>query len=190
MSDSAQMHPSVGEALAPLLRRPHLFFTAQWNWKSALLSAMIRGLIFLIATVRRGAAEIGVAVLVEALFSAAAAGVWGGVTQALRHAWPRWLARLIFIVLLPAAMLTLDAAAHYASGMRRMGLSLIMAAVFSMFSSMFNLHIMRRGALLIGAEGDTLGRDMARMPGLIAEFVSLLARGGFRFASRCMPGGR
>jgi hypothetical protein len=163
---------SVGEALRELARHPGHYFVVKWNWKSALLSATIRGTILLIATIKRGWFDISTAVAIEAAFSASVSGVYGSFTQAMRFARPEWLSKLIFALVLPSGLLALDSAIHYYTGMRRMMLSVIMLGTFSALSSLFNLYIMRHGALLVGREGDSLGQDMARMPRLIGGFLA------------------
>ena len=163
---------TVAQALLHLARHPIRYFVINWNWKSALFSAMIRATIFLIATIRRPWADISVAVLVEVAFSTAVAGVYGSFTQAMRWARPEWLSRIIFAVCLPLLLLWLDYIVHFYTGMRHMRISLIMSATFSALSSLFNLYIMRHGVMLVGGEGRPLHRDLRSMPRLIGGFVA------------------
>jgi hypothetical protein len=163
---------TVWNSLAELASHPVLYFVVNWNWKSALLSSIIRGLIFLLATIRRDTAEISLAVIVEMIFSALVAGIYGAFTQVMRFATPEWISKLIFAVFLPAVLFYLDYLVHIYTGMRHMTLSLIFSASFSALSSLFNLYVMRHGALLVGEEGESLSRDVGRMPRLVAGFVA------------------
>lgn len=163
---------TVGQALLQLARHPIHSFVINWNWKSALFSALLRASIFLIATIRRPLVDISVAVAVEIAFSTAVAGVYGSFTQAMRWARPEWLSRTIFVVVLPSILLLFDYIAHFYTGMRHMRLSLIMSAIFTGLASLFNLYIMRQGVMLVGGEGGPLHRDLRSMPRLIAGFVA------------------
>jgi len=142
-----------------------------WNWKTALFSVLNRGTIFLIAMIRHGTVEISVALVVEAIFSATASGVYGAFTQAMCFTRPRWLARFLVGLFLPTVMLGLDYLAHYCTGMQHMRLSLISSGLLSVLSSLFSFYAMGHGALLVGNQGGPLSRDLKRMPVLIAKFV-------------------
>lgn len=170
-STNGSSRPTVGYALGRLARHPVHYFIIDWNWKTAFFSGMNRGTIYLIAMIRRGNVEISVAIIVEAIFSATASGVYGAFTQAMRFARPRWLARLTVAMLLPAIMLGLDYLAHHYTGMRNMRLSLIFTGLLSVISSLFTFYTMGEGALLVGNQGQPLYRDLMRMPVLIAKFI-------------------
>ena len=164
--------PTVGQAVSQLLRHPVRQLIAQWNWKSALFSVLNRGSIFLVATLRRGAVEMSVAVGVEILFAAVAVGIYSAFIQALRFARPRWLANLVIGVGLPGVLLTLDYLAHRYTGMRRIEASMIFLGFWSSLASLFNVFIMRRGVWLVGKQSEPLWRDLARMPALIGSFIA------------------
>jgi hypothetical protein len=164
--------PTVGQAVSQLLRHPARQLIAHWNWKSALFSVLNRGSIFLVATLRRGAVEMSVAVGVEIIFAAVAVGIYSAFIQALRFARPRWLANLVIGVGLPGVLLMLDYLAHRYTGMHRMQASMIFLGFWSSFASLFNVFIMRRGVWLVGKQSEPLWRDLARMPALIGSFVA------------------
>ena len=48
------VRPTVGAVLRDLTRRPRIYLIARWNWKSAAMSAVIRGVLFFAATIRSG----------------------------------------------------------------------------------------------------------------------------------------
>lgn len=163
-----------------LAAHPVRHFVEGWNWKSAIFSAAIRAGIFLLATMKRRAVDVSTAVAVELAFSTFVAGVSGAFTQCMRHATPRWATNLIFAIGLPAALLLLDALAHLATGMTHMRASLIGTGAFSMLATLFNLYIMRKGALLVGDEGSSLMSDMVRMPRLVLGFLLDIPRAAWR----------
>ena len=170
-SGNGNSHPTVGHAFLQLLHHPAHYFIRHWNWKSALFSAGNRGTIFFVATMRRGRVEMSVAVLVEITFSVTVAGVYAAFTQAMRFARPEWLGTAIVALALPSALLGMDYLAHLYTGMHHMRPALTFATALSVVSSLFNLFVMRRGALIVGEQGDSLLRDLKRMPVLIAKFV-------------------
>jgi len=171
-SGDGRSQPTVGCALIHILVHPVHHFVVNWNWKSAIFSVINRGTIFLIATMKRGTPEISVAVAAEALFSATASGVYGAFTQAMRFARPQWLARSIVALFLPAVMLGLDYLVHYYTGMQHMRLSLFLSALLSVLSSLFCFDVMRQGALVVGNQGESLSRDLKRMPALVLKFIA------------------
>src|SRR5215472_15340608 len=163
--------PTVGQAAAQLFRHPAAQLVANWNWKSALFSVLNRGSIFLITTLKRGAFERSVAVGVEMVFAAIAAGIYSAFIQSLRLAKPRWLANLIVGAGLPSVLLLLDYLAHRYTGMRHMQSSIIFLGFWSSLASLFNLFIMRRGVWLVGKQSGPLWRDLVRMPVLIGTLA-------------------
>ena len=163
--------PTVGNALVQLALHPVHSFVVNWNWKAALFSALNRGTIFLIVMIKRGTMELSIALIVEAIFSATASGVYGAFTQVMCFTRPRWLARFIVGVFVPAVMLGLDYLAHYYTGMQHMRMSLILTGLLSVLSSLFSFYVMEQGALLVGNQSEPLARDLRRMPALIGRFV-------------------
>ena len=91
----------IGGAIWKLLRHPWRVFVIQWNWKAALLSAGIRGVLFCVAVVPHGAGAVRGA-WIEIAFRIAIGGCWGSAMQALRRARPAWAAGLLIAVVLPA----------------------------------------------------------------------------------------
>ena len=164
--------PTVGQALAQVVGDPAQCFIANWNWKSALVSAFNRGSVLLIATLKRDAAQITVAVAVEVAFSIGVAGVAGAFTQVMRFARPQWLAHAIVGLCIPAVLLGLDYLAHFYTGMQHLRTGLLFVAAWSTLASLFNLYIMRQGVWLVGEHGQPLTRDLKRIPLLIAKFVA------------------
>ena len=172
-ADSGHESPrtSVGKALFQVLSSPFYYFIRRWTWKSALFGAFNRGTIFLIATMKRGRVEMSVAVLVEILFTCATAGIYAAFTQALRFAEPEWLGACVVALVIPGALYGADYFAHVWTGMHNVRPAVGFATGLSVVSTLFNLFIMRRGAMVVGEGSQPLWRDLIRIPGLIVQFV-------------------
>lgn len=167
----ADPQTTVGKALLQLFRNPFYYFVRHWNWKSALFAAINRGTIFFVATMKRGRMEISIAVLVEIIFSCATAGIYAAFTQAMRFAQPAWLAACIVALGIPSALYGVDYLAHVYTGMHHVRPAVTFATGLSVVSTLFNLFIMRRGAMIVGEESQPLWRDLIRIPLLIVQFV-------------------
>ena len=164
-------HTTVGKALLQLFRNPFYYFIRQWNWKSALFAAINRGTIFFLATMKRGRMEMSVAVLVEIIFSCATSGVYAAFTQAMRFAQPAWLATCVVALGIPSALYGFDYLAHIYTGMHHVRPAVTFATGLSVLSTLFNLFIMRRGAMVVGEGSQPLWRDLIRIPVLLLQFL-------------------
>ena len=184
MSEDAA-RPTVGAVLRDLARRPRHYLLARWHWKSALVSAVIRGALFFAATVRSGLDAATAAFAIEFVFRAVASGVFSSVTQAFRRATPDWAATLVVVAALPAIAHVLEYGVHWFGGTAQLGRAMAASVGFTVLSAAFTLYVMRRGALLVGDEDDRPFRqDLAAMPRLIAGFTAGLARGLWRLVTR------
>jgi hypothetical protein len=161
---------SAGQALGGLLRNP-VQILLRWNGKSALLSAMFRGGVFLVASLKSHHAGRSHAVLAEALFGAGFMGFFGTVTQALRLAEPQWLVELLLAGVFPLLFQVGDICFHSALGTQTFRGGMIASAVFTALSAAFNLYIMRRGTLLVGEESSPFAEDLIALPKLALMFV-------------------
>ncbi|MEO6724789.1 MAG: hypothetical protein ABIU20_10090 [Blastocatellia bacterium] len=167
---------TVGNALLSLLRHPIENLLRQWNWKSAVLSAVMRGMLFFFANLSAGIAAALAAMAIESVFYIVVAGFYGAVTQTFRRAQPHWLATLVIMVLMPAFNHTLEFALHWAGGTRKLIGSIIASICFSMISACFHLFAMRRGAFIVGAERQTLVEDFRQLPRILFDFLTCVPR--------------
>jgi hypothetical protein len=147
-----------------------------WNWKAAVLSLVLRGPIFLAATIRRGWSAVIAALLTESVFCLISAGFYGTVVQVLRDAEPRWLTGLFLTVMIPALFQVLEYLLHWFRGTPHLGLAEATSVAVSAVSALFNWYAMRRGTLLVGEEGRSFGADVSRLPALILGFLAVLPR--------------
>ena len=165
--------PTFLDALLDLLRHPQKILLL-WNWKAALLSLLLRGPIFLVASIRRGWQTALAALLTESAFCVISAGSYGAVVQTLRDAQPLWLTGIFLTVIVPATFQAMEYWLHRLRGTPHLRPAEFVSLTVSALSALFNWYAMRRGTLLVGAEGDSLGSDVRRLPALIFGFVSLL----------------
>jgi len=167
---------SVPEALADLLLNPGRRLLPRWNWKTALLSACLRGTIFFLANIGAGLGAALGAMGVEAALFATLAGFYGALAEALRRAQPAWAATITVMVLMPAVNHTLEYILHYASDTKRLSAGVVASISLSIFSAVFNLFAMRRGVLIVGDERGSLIDDLRRMPRVVFDFVMAIPR--------------
>jgi len=191
LNETTGVSPSISfsETLLDLLRRPQQILFL-WNWKSALLSVILRGPIFLAAAVRQGWQASLSALLTESVFCAITAGFYGAVVQTLRNAEPEWLTVLFLTTVVPAAFQVLEYLLHWARGTPHLRIAEIVSIVVSAISALFNWYAMRRGTLLVGGEGGSFGMDLRRLPRLILNFLLAvprqIARSKGRTSSLCV----
>lgn len=204
MTRSEDIHRSITEAddleeireeeiplpavLRSLISHPAQIIT-RWNWKSALLGALLRASFYF--TVYQASREsllvTMTAVLVELSFRFFTSGVSGALVQSFRRAKPAWLAILVVTISLPIFSHTIEFVTHYAqeryfsnvfpaSENNARTYAFTISVLFSALSAMFNLFAMRHGVLLVGAGRETksLWSDLRKMPLLVVEFVAFL----------------
>jgi hypothetical protein len=159
--------------LARLFRHPWQVVRL-WNWKSALLSIALRGPIFLVATVRRGWQVSLAAFVTECIFCASTAGFYGAIVQALRNAEPQWLTVTFLTLAVPFVFQVFEYALHRYRGTPHLWIVEIVSVIVSALSALFNWYAMRRGTLLVGGEGGSLGADLRRLPRLVFGFLAAL----------------
>lgn len=159
--------------LAGLLLHPWRVLVL-WNWKAAGLSIILRAPIFLVATIHRGWTATFGAVLAECLYCAATAGFYGALIQSLRDAEPPWLTILFLTAVVPGIFQIFEAVLHWIRATPHWRIVESFSIVVSAVSSLFNWYAMKRGTLLVGGEGDSLGSDLRHLPRLLLSFLILL----------------
>lgn len=172
---SLDVPPSFTATLLRLVRHP-LTIVLLWNWKAAILSMILRGPIFLVASFRQGFAGVLLTLGTELFFCAVTAGFYGAIVQSFRLAQPQWLTILFITAILPGTLQGFEFLLHWARGTPHLRLAELVSASLSGISAVFNLYVMRRNALLVGPEGARLGSDLARLPLLLLSFITALPR--------------
>lgn len=146
---------------------------ALWNWKSAILSVILRVPVFAVAAGRRGPDVIAAAALTEAVVCAFNAGCYAAIVQAIRHRKPVWVTALVIGVGLPALGQVIEYAVHTWRGTPHAVPAVIVSTILGALSSLFNWYAMKRGTLLVGHEGGSFLSDIRQLPLLIGRFLLL-----------------
>jgi hypothetical protein len=168
--------PHVRDVLSGFVRHPFESLVARWNWKSAILSAACRGVIFFVTNLGAGFQPAARALLVEFAFRSVASGFFGTMTQALSTAVPRLWADIAALILLPLVAHTCEALVHVLNGTPRLGTSIASSVAFTIVSTLFHLFAMRQGAFIVGEGRGSIFSDLARTPRLIGQFLVECAR--------------
>lgn len=175
---------SLSSLFAELIARPGDYLVARWNWKAALLSSLVRGLLFFAVNARSGWRAATGALLAEFCLRAVTAGFYGALTQAFRKVEPVWHGTVAALICLPLCAHSLELAVHWVRGTPNLVASILASAAFTVLSTSFNLHAMRRGAFITGHEAAPLGKDLLAVPGLVVGFfgsvIALVRREGIQ----------
>ncbi len=172
--------PPEGVPLLSVLRwacaHPIELFVRRWNWKSAVFSALFRGLIFFTLNLQAGLRAAVGAMLAEFVWRTATSGGWGAATQMLCKVRPMWQAILGSMFVVPLVAHTIEFTIHYTRGTPVLAKSILVSICFTQVSDLFNLYVMYNGAMLVGDGARPFGEDMRRVPALIGGFLLVLPR--------------
>jgi hypothetical protein len=147
-----------------------------WNWKSALLSAVMRAMVFLAINWTSGQKAAWTAMGVEFGYRILTSGFYGSLIQRFRKVEPAWKANLYVILLLPVVNQGLDLWVHWLNGTPKLAASVMASAAITVWAALFNLYAMRRGALVTGQDARPLKEDLRQLPVLVAEFFLIVPR--------------
>lgn len=188
MEEVWEQRIEVADVFRNLIRHPFQLL-ARWNWKAALLGAILRSSFYY--TVYQASGEnrmvILAAVTVEFVSRFISTGLAGAVVQSFRRSQPAWQANIIVSIILPAFSHTVEFIVHYgqehylydlfaASETSARLRTFAISVLFSVISVLFNLFAMRHGVLLVGAgkETQSLATDIKRLPRMVGEFTAYL----------------
>jgi len=167
---------TIGSVVRSVLTRPRELLIRRWNWKSALLSSVIRAVLFFVTNLPAGGRAALAAAGAELIFRGATSGFYGAMTEAFARVSPAWAATVAATVLVPTVSHTLELFVHLLRGTPRLVSSVVASIVFTVISTAFNLFAMRRGLLIVGDGRRSLCSDLLHMPALVGEFALALVR--------------
>lgn len=174
-----EAHTRVFDVLAQLARHPVKMLVLRWNWKSAVLSALLRAPIFFFAYFfKKDGLKLAIgAALLQSAFRIVFGGINGAIIQAFSRVEPPWHAVLTVPLILAAFSHCVEFAVQSfydnQTGVNGKGRAIFFSVIVSAISAVFNLFAMRRGALLVRDESQqSLWRDLRRMPWIAFEFIS------------------
>jgi hypothetical protein len=149
-----------------------------WNYKTAILSSLVRSTMFFATTASAGLEAATGAMLAEFAFRCVTSGFYGALTQAFRRVQPLALGTFGAVLVLPAAGHLGEFIIHSLRGTPNLTTALATSIAFTGVSTAFNLFAMRRGALIVGVGERSLADDIRAMPKLLFLFVTAISRMG------------
>lgn len=154
-----------------------------WNWKVALMTAVLRGSAC-VAALRHmehhARNHFGV---VEAAFVLLTCGFFSALQQQSLEIPSEWLAWFTCVFVIPLTSLGIDGGLHFwldGRDTRQLG---VPGLIFTVVSATFHWHMIRNGALLVGEESHTLATDLKRIPRLTITYFTAPAIALWRLAS-------
>jgi hypothetical protein len=162
---------SIQDCLRRLFQNPSETLIRRWNWKASLFSSLCRGTLFFAVNAGAGMDAALGAMYAEFAYRSVTAGFYGAITQQFRRAEPRWAAAWLVGLGIPVVSHLIEFAVHWLRGTPHLRSSVIASVCFTVFSTLFNLHAMREGVLLAGAESGSLWEDLQALPRVV---ISLL----------------
>ncbi len=164
--------PSLLGLCSEFVTKPYATVVKRWNWKSALMSSLVRGAIFFLVNLTAGAAAAWAAFLTEFAFRACTAGFYGAITQNLSRVRPSWQGTVGALVLLPLANHSAEFFVHWLNGTAKLEASIFASVCFTALSSTFHVFVMRRGLLVVGEGSGSLLGDLKQMPRVVVLFLA------------------
>jgi hypothetical protein len=150
-----------------------LFPFTCWNWKAAILSAVIRSFIYLLTTMKHSSRSELHTIAAEMFYVVLTAGIYSAVQQRVLDVQPRWLSNLIVVAAIPVLSQSVEYIMHVAAGTPNLRTATISVLSFGLLSALFHLHVMRKGAMLVGSESRPFSDDLKRMPSLVVSFIAV-----------------
>ena len=163
-----------------------LFPLTHWNWKVALLTAMLRGLACVWALRHVELHKRQHFGMVEAAFVLLTCGSFSALQQQSLRIRREILAWFCCVIAVPLTSLGCDAALHFwldGHDTRQLGVA---GLVFTLVSATFHWHMIRNGALLVGDEAHTLATDLKRIPKLVGLYFALPVMSAWKWANAAM----
>ena len=155
---------SLGGVLSELVRHPLRRLVLQWNWKTALVSLVLRGSIFFVVNLTSSWNSAVDAVVTECMFRAWMTGTLASISQAFRRVQPAWRASIVMLLVLPTLGHGIEFTVHSLRGTDRLYASVSVSILFSMFSGVFSYWLHRRGVLIVGEGARPFVSDIVELP--------------------------
>jgi hypothetical protein len=165
-----------------------LFPLTHWNWKVAMLTAVLRGCACVWALRHVELHKRQHFGMVEAGFVLLTCGFFSALQQQSLKIGREALAWLCCVVMVPLTSLGCDAGLHFwldGRDTRQLGVA---GLVFTLVSATFHWHMIRNGALLVGEESHSLATDLKRIPRLMGTYFAGPVMWTWRAASGAVRG--
>ena len=165
-----------------------------WNWKSAVLSVMLKTPVFVLTAIGAGSEAVLTTASTDIAFRVTVAGFSGGVIQQMSRVQPRWLGTLGSFLLVPTLSHAAEVLVHSQDGTPHLAVAVAVSILLSIAATGFDLFAMRRGALVVGADSASLSDDLMRLPALWCDLArglaSVFSRAGGRARADAAAGAR
>lgn len=140
-----------------------------WNWKTAVLSACLRAILFALCAKHGGPAVILKTALMELAITALLAGFQGAVAQKLRHSKPAWRATLLCAAAVAIITHPVEYVLHNLAQTPGTSTGVALSLVYTVIATRFSLYMMQRGLFLVGDKSNSFLTDLRRLPVLITQ---------------------
>jgi hypothetical protein len=144
--------------------------TPVWNWKSAVASTVCRAALFFAINLPAGLDAAVVAMQVELLYRAVAAGFYGSLTQYFSRLHQERQATWTALLVVPGLAHLVEGGVHAWAGTPQLAWSLAGSITFSIITTRFSLFAMRRGVLTVGSGSASCWQDLRALPALVVAF--------------------
>jgi len=128
----------VSEVVSELVHHPVRRLVRQWNWKSALLSPIVRSVLVFAANASAGSANAATALAIEALYRTVIAGFCGTIVEAFRSVDPYWAGQLTVLIAVPLFSDSVDVFIHWSHGTPQLGRTVAVSLCWTIVSTAFN----------------------------------------------------
>lgn len=141
-----------------------------WNWKTALVSAMMRAPIFFVANLSAGRNAAVAAFLTEFVYRVVASGFYGALTAYFARLRPKRTATVLALIVMPALAHSVEYVVHLLAGTPHIASAILGSIAVSVVTTLFSLFVMRRGLFLPGAQ--SFAADVRGLARLVAVPVA------------------
>ncbi|CAN5451086.1 hypothetical protein BH10ACI2_BH10ACI2_18990 [soil metagenome] len=178
-NDTLVPSESIRDAVRQFIWHPVEMLVLRWNWKSALLSALLRAPIFFTAYLaqKQGLSIALGAMLLQSVFRTGFGGICGSILQGFSKVRPAWHAVVTIPIVLAAvshiAEFVIQSLYDMYTLSQGKSKAILVSVAISVVSAIFNLFAMQRGVLLVKDESQqSIWKDLRQMPWLALEFIS------------------
>jgi hypothetical protein len=148
-----------------------MFPFTHWNWKVAITTASLRGLVCMLALHHADLHARRHFGAVEAIYVLFTSGFFSALQQQALAMRPRMLAWLITVIAVPLTSLGADSLVHlWLNPVDAHALG-IGALLFTLISAMFHWHMMQNGVMLVGKDSNSLTADLKQLPKVALSFL-------------------
>lgn len=126
-----------------------------WNWKSALVSALMRAPIFFAVNVEAGLDAATAAFATEFVYRVCSAGFYGALTNYFARRRGQRAATIQALVILPVLAHSVEYVVHRLAGTPYIATAIGASIAISMVTTRISLFLMRRGLFVAGGQSFT-----------------------------------